>query len=56
MNYNRHINTCIVCEARNYRLTELLPNDHDFKLWATRETLTKYWLMGMRGHTKWDAK
>lgn len=41
---------------RTYRLTELAPYDPTYKKWATRDTLTKYYEMGKRAYTKWDAE
>lgn len=52
----RFINTWIIQAGHTYWLTERRPNDPDFKRWATREVLAKYWNMGKRPYTEYDAE
>ena len=52
----KYVNIWTVQASHSYWASERYPNDSDYKRWATREALAKYWNMGKRKYTKIDAK
>lgn len=40
----------------SHKMTELDPNNTTYKWWATRDALAKYYDMGMRSRTEYNAK
>ena len=51
-----YVNLWIVMAGYSYELTERHPNDPKYREWATREALAKYWNMGKRPYTRFDAR
>ena len=53
---NREITFIICCAGFSATMAAAHPDNPRYKLWVTRDTLSKYWLMGKRGYTEYDAK